>query len=85
MAIYPTANKTKMVKLLRYRGYKIPSLYQAGFSRSGRAFWLNWISDGVRHIAYYSAAGGRPTLLVDNEWTDLTMAEVLGFDMVEEK
>ncbi len=85
MPIYPTANKTKMVKLLRYKGHKIPSIYQAGFSRHRRSFWLNWISGGARHSAYYSAVGGRPALLVDNEWTDLTMAEVLRFGMAEEK
>ena len=35
MPIYPTANKSKMVKLLRYKGHKIPSiLAQLDFRRS---------------------------------------------------
>lgn len=84
--LLPTANKTKMVKLLRAKGYDVPSIYQAVFERHGHAFWLSWRDKrNFSHSAYYSGAGGRPVLQVDKTWLDLTMAEVIQFGLVEDK
>lgn len=84
--LLPKANKTNFVKLLREKGFSVPSIRQAYFSRCGRAFWLRWRdADNVPHAAYYSAAGGQPVLQVGNQWFDLTLAEVIHFGLVEEK
>lgn len=84
--LLPKANKTNLIKLIRAKGYIIPSIYQANFAKCGRAFWLRWRdADNALHSAYYSAAAGRPVLQVDKEWHDLTMAEVRHFGLVEEK
>lgn len=84
----PKANKTSLVKLVRSKGYDVPSMRQAGFMGDGRirAYWLNWTdAQGARHSAYYTGVGGRPCLLVDKTWFDLTMAEVIHFGLVEQK
>lgn len=84
--ILPKATKSSMVKLIRSKGYDVPSMYQAVFERHGRTFWLRWADRGrVPHSAYYTGAGGRPVLQVDKTWIDLTMAEVIQFDLCEEK
>lgn len=84
--ILPKATKSSMVKLVRAKGYDVPSLYQAVFERHGRAFWLRWVDKGkASHSAYYTGAGGRPVLQVDKTWIDLTMAEVIHFGLYEEK
>ena len=90
MILLPTANKTKLVKLLRAKGYDIPSGRQARFNRqvrgNARTFVLEWI-DGEkrRRLAFYSGFAGRPYLSVGKEWIWLTMAEVIQFGLVEEK
>ena len=38
--ILPRATKSSMVKLIRSKGYDVPSIYQAIFSRTGHTFWL---------------------------------------------
>jgi len=86
--ILPKANKTSLVKLVRSKGYDVPSVRQAGFTGGGRSrsYWLNWTdSQGTHHSAYYTGAGGRPCLLVDKTWLDLTLAEVIHFGLVEAK
>lgn len=84
--ILPKATKTSMVKLIRAKGYDVPSIYQAVFERLGRTFWLRWRDkDNVLHSAYYTGAGGRPVLQVDKTWLDLTMAEVIRYGLCEEK
>lgn len=90
MMLLPTANKTKMVKLLRAKGYDIPSSRQAYFEKLGRAdsrtFTLEWLdSEKRRRVAFYSGCAGRPYLSVGKEWTWLTMAEVIELGLVEEK
>lgn len=37
--ILPRATKSSMVKLLRAKGYDVPSLYQATFERVRHTFW----------------------------------------------
>ena len=84
--ILPNATKSSLVKLVRAKGYDVPSLYQSVFERHGRAFWLRWVDKGkASHSAYYTGAGGRPVLQVDKTWIDLTMAEVIQFGLYEEK
>lgn len=90
MKLLPTANKTKMVKLLRAKGYDIPSSRQACFEKLGRGntrtFCLEWLdSQKQRRGAFYSGCAGRPYLSVGKEWTWLTMAEVIELGLVEEK
>ena len=88
MTLLPTANKTKLVKLLRAKGYDVPSGRDARFGRLGRGrirtYVLEWV-DGEkrRRLAFYSGCGGRPYLSVGKEWTWLTMAEVIQFGLVE--
>ena len=84
--ILPKATKSSLVKLIRAKGYDVPSLYQATFERVRHTFWLRWRDKaGVPHSAYYTGAGGRPVLQVDKTWIDLTMAEVIQFGLYEEK
>lgn len=86
--LFPKATKTSLVKLIRSKGYEVPSIRQAMFSGGGRgrAYWLNWDdSKKLHHVAYYTGCAGRPVLQVDKTWLDLTMAEVIHFGLVEEK
>lgn len=84
--ILPRATKSTLVKLVRSKGYEVPSIYQAIFERHGRAYWLSWRDKkNMLHTAYYSGAAGRPVLQVDKTWIDLTMAEVIHFGLYVEK
>lgn len=86
--LLPRATKTSLTKLVRSKGYTVPSIRRAVFCGGGRrrSYWLHWQdAQGVPHHAWYSGAGGRPVLQVDKDWIDLTMAEVIHFGLVEEK
>lgn len=86
--LLPKATKTSLVKLVRSKGYTVPSIRDADFSqlRKSRGYFLSWIDrHGARHHAYYSACAGRPALEVDGTWIDLTLTEVIHFGLVEEK
>lgn len=86
MTLLPKATKTSLAKLVRSKGYELPSIRQAVFSQSGRSrgYFLSWADgQGERHHAYYSGAAGRPVLQVDKDWIDLTLAEVIHFGLVE--
>lgn len=86
MALYPRATKTGLVRLLKARGLDIPKAYETEFSRIGRAYWLRWADkQGIAHSAYYSAAGGLPVLSIDKQFADITLGEVIGFGLYEEK
>lgn len=88
MVLLPKATKTSLVKLVRSKGYEVPSIRDAMFSTCGRSrgFFLDWApKDGEWHHAYYTGTGGRPVLSVDGEWLELTMAEVIHFGLVEKK
>ena len=83
MILLPTANKTKLVRLLRAKGYDVPSGRQARFDKHGRTYALEWMdSEKRRRLAFYSGCAGRPYLSVGKEWTWLTMAEVIQFELV---
>lgn len=85
MALYPRATKTGLAKLVRSKGFTIPSIRQARLSKCGRSYWLRWVTaDKTSHQAYYTAAAGKPVLQVDAQWFNLTMAEVIQFGLVEE-
>lgn len=84
--ILPKANKSKLTRLLRSKGYQVPSIQQAEISQFGRTYWLRWRDkDKLPHVAYYSAAGGRPIFQVDRQWVEITMEEVRQFGLYEEK
>lgn len=86
--ILPRATKTSLVKLLRARGYDVPSIQAASFDQDRRIgyFFLHWDDkDGSRHYAHYFSALGMPMLLVDTEYTDLSIAEVIRFGLYKEK
>ena len=85
MILLPKANRTALVRLLRAKGFQVPSLYQAAFSHTKRAYWLHWTNGDGTHTAYYSGVAGRPMLLVDKAWIELTMAEVIHLGRGEEK
>lgn len=80
----PKANKTRMVRLLRKKGFPVPSIQQAEINHLGRTYWLRWRDkDKVPHVAYYTAAGGRPILQVDKQWVEISMEEVRRFGLFE--
>lgn len=66
--ILPRATKSALVKLVRSKGYEVPSIRQAQFwgNNRSRCYHIQW-EDAQRnhHRAWYSSAGGRPYLLVD--------------------
>lgn len=85
MNLYPIANKTNLVKMLRKKGQDIPSLRDAALSKVGRSYFLRWAdTKGERHIAYYTAAGGRPVLQVDNDWLQISLVDMIHYKLVEE-
>lgn len=67
MAIYLKSNKTKMVQLLRDKGYT-PTIKRAKFEKAFRArsFWLTWLESDGMHEALLMTAGGRSYLRVRN-------------------
>lgn len=86
MAIYPYANKTRLVKFLRDLGHDIPSIRRAEFSSYHRSYWLSWEdSTGKWHKASYMACAYGPVLIVDKVVTELGMATVRQYGLVEEK
>lgn len=86
MAIYPYANKTRFIELLRALGYEIPSMRKAQFSSYQRTYWLEWEdSTGKWHKASYLSAGYGPVLIVDKVVTELAMVTVRKYGLIKEK
>lgn len=91
MAIYLRANKTKMVMLLRDKGYK-PTVKRAQYEKAFRArsYWLTWFENNYMYKALLMTAGGRTYLRVTNETTGeekmihIPLAELEKYDMTEE-
>lgn len=84
--LYPTANKTNLVKLLKEKGYDIPNMRKAALTTLYHSFWLRWTdSKGEQHTAYYTGSAGRPVLQVDKDWVKITMADAIHYGLVEEK
>lgn len=84
--LFPKANKTNLAKLVREKGYDIPSIRQAYFTNYGRSYFLRWQdADLASHVAYYTGSAGRPVLQVDKEWYSLAMEEVIRFGLIEER
>ena len=48
MSVYLRATKTGFAKLLRSRGYDIPSIRSAWFSRCRGTAWLEWLDSAGR-------------------------------------
>ena len=87
MKLLPTANKSKLVKLLRHKGYDVPGLHSVYFEKISRhTFFLEWVDrQKHRRLVFYSDFIGRPYLQVDDTWIWLTMTEVISFGLVAEK
>ena len=70
MAVYLKANKTKMVRLLRDKGYK-PTVKRARFEKAFRArtYWLTWLESDGMYEASLGTAGGRAYLRTINMTT----------------
>lgn len=84
--LFPKANKTNLAKLVREKGYDIPSIRQAYFTSHGHSYFLRWQdADLASHVAYYTGSAGRPVLQVDKTWHSLTMTEVIRFGLCEER
>lgn len=86
MSLLPRATKLKLARLVKSKGYVIPSVYNASFAKHKSSFWLKWTGkDGTVYRAYYSAVAGKPFLSVNDKEFDLTLSEVIHFDLVREK
>ena len=87
MSVYLRATKTGFAKLLRSRGYDIPSIRSAWFSRCRGTAWLEWLdSAGNWHRATLTGAAGRPILWVDRALgAEISMTEVIHFGLYTEK
>ena len=87
MKLRPTENKTKLVKLLRYKGYDVPSIHSVCFEKKARhTFLLTWVDSQTRTRSAIYAGGIWPKYLhVGGETICLTMAEVISFGLVAEK
>ena len=80
--ILPQANKTKMIRVLRDRGFDVANSRKAEFSSYRTSFWLDYEdSTGAWHRATYSAAAGRPFFMVDRNCIDFSMDDVKKFEI----
>ena len=90
MVLLLKATKTSLVKLLRSRGYSIPTIHEVLFeafrAKCDRGFWAHWrdADNGLHHAHLYTCCG-RPVIMVDGTLQWLTMAEVIKFGLIEEK
>ena len=68
MACYIKANKTKMVSLIRTKGYH-PTVRRAQYEKAFRArsYWLTWLESDGLYKALLMTAGGRTYLRVTNQ------------------
>ena len=91
MATYLRSNKTKMVRLLRDKGYT-PTIKRAKFEKAFRArsFWLTWMESDGMHEALLMTAGGRTYLRVRNltdggedKFIYVPLAELEKYEMTE--
>ena len=79
----PKATKTSLARLLIAKGCSLPRLKDTLFSSVRYAFFLRWVSDdGSGHEACYSAAAGRPVLMVDRCSVPLSLSDVMHYGMV---
>ncbi len=91
MATVLSANKTKMVRLLRSKGYH-PTIRGARFERIGPqhlSFRLTWMQPEGQYQAYLTAVGGRPYCEVstaDRKVTVLvTFDDLREYGLIQEK
>lgn len=91
MACYIKANKTKMVNLIRAKGYH-PTVRRAHYEKAFRArsYWLSWLEGDGLYKALLMAAGGRAYLRVSNQTAGeekmihIPIEELRKFQMTEE-
>lgn len=85
-----TANKTKLVKLLRANGYH-PTVHRAQFEKHtlsrSRSYWLAWLQSDGLYTALLSTAGGAAFLRITHgdaqHFIQLSMSELDKFDLKE--
>ena len=91
MAIYLKANKTKMVQLLRDKGYT-PTIKRAKFEKAfrTRSFWLTWLESDGMYEALLMTAGGQSYLRLRNltaggedKFIHVPLAELEKYQMTE--
>lgn len=86
---YLTANKTKMIKLLKDKGYN-PTPKKARFEKlyRRRSYTLCWLEGSGMHKAMLYTAAGKPHLSIINNAGEriihLTSAELDQYNMKEE-
>lgn len=85
-----TANKTKMLALVKAKGYAPARKAQFIKGYRSRHWWLEWTGeDGTFYSALLDVAGGRAFLgmKIDTKWRchELTLNELREFGMVEER
>lgn len=90
MACYITANKTKMVKLLRDKGYK-PTVKRARFDKAfrRRSYWLTWLESDGLYEALLSTAAGKSFLWIRHNrehkaQIHIPLADLQKYEMTEE-
>lgn len=85
-----TANKKKMLTLVKAKGYTPTRKVQLVKGYRSRHWWLEWIAaDGTFYSALLDTAAGRAFLgmRIDEKWEchELTLNELREFGMVEER
>lgn len=91
MACYLKANKSKMVRLLRDKGYH-PTVKRSLFEKTfrERSYWLTWLESNSMYLAHLMTAGGRPYLRIANKTVggekmiQITPDELKKYDIKEE-
>lgn len=91
MALYLKTNKTKMVNLIRTKGYH-PTVRRAQYEKAFRArsYWLSWFESDGLYKALLMTAGGRTYLRVTNQTTGeenmihIPLTELQKYGMIEE-
>lgn len=83
------ANKTKMVMLLRSKGYK-PTIKKSKYEKAyrSRSYWLTWLQSDGLYTALLTTAAGRSFLKVSHDGEDkfipVPLAELERYEMKEE-
>lgn len=80
-------NKTKMVALLRTKGYT-PTVKRARFQKGNHSGWLTWYQPEGMYTAYLAAVAGKPHLMTRYENEEkhivLTKSELQSFGLIKE-
>lgn len=83
-----TANKTKLVALLRYLGYS-PTVRKSHFVKLYRCWWLDWEETSGFYEAFLDSCCGRAFIRIQKHtdapsYRDLSIDELRRFNLLEE-